>query len=259
MSNIKPILIIFSLLFLITNCQKKLKSEKNCTIKSVSDTYRFPITSNSPEWKEFTTIEQVIDACQVPDSILHKMSTAGLIETILTNPAYYNDFGILNPQYEITSLQETFGEIKTLFERDDASIELLKRYNYMDPACEENNWTSLGEMGLNTNYSFRNMELLIGQKTALEQIIDDNKTKITSQLIVDKYEDKLESSQGIGFSMLILGRIMYLDNYSPFINVYNENSCLRDYLKFAAVNSLNCNCSEVHSVILSYSKEFINE
>ena len=51
--------------------------------QEVKDEYDFPVKPESKEWTQFESIQKRIDALQMPDEMLTKISTAGLLETCL--------------------------------------------------------------------------------------------------------------------------------------------------------------------------------
>jgi hypothetical protein len=58
--------------------------------------YKFPIQRGSSEWKQMTDQKQRIIVCQIPDSILKRITTSDLLESCLSYPLitdmfYYND------------------------------------------------------------------------------------------------------------------------------------------------------------------------
>ena len=49
----------------------------SCVFRSpdstASDAYDFPVKPGTKEWAAFTTHEEMVDACQIPESILHNI------------------------------------------------------------------------------------------------------------------------------------------------------------------------------------------
>ena len=48
--------------------------------------YDFPVTQNDSEWAEFTTKQEMLDVCQIPQDKLESMTTTALLETVLDYP-----------------------------------------------------------------------------------------------------------------------------------------------------------------------------
>jgi hypothetical protein len=57
--------------------------------------YEFPVTPENKEWKDFSTKAEMLEVCQIPEEILHNISTSDLVETVLNYP-FINDFYYFN-------------------------------------------------------------------------------------------------------------------------------------------------------------------
>ena len=56
----------------------------------ITNPYEYPITPDSPQWRNFTQTSQMIEACQVPEDIVENMTTEALLETVLDYPLMVN-------------------------------------------------------------------------------------------------------------------------------------------------------------------------
>lgn len=54
-------------------------------ISSIEQAYSFPVTSDDLEWRNMETTEEMLAAYQIPESILKRMTTKALVETILSD------------------------------------------------------------------------------------------------------------------------------------------------------------------------------
>ena len=45
--------------------------------------YDYPIKPGTEEWKGFTSTQEMIEVCQIPESILKNMSTSDLLDVCL--------------------------------------------------------------------------------------------------------------------------------------------------------------------------------
>ncbi len=52
--------------------------------------YDFPVKPGSEQWAAFTTGQQMVDACQIPEDVLSQLSTEALAETCMNYPLYSN-------------------------------------------------------------------------------------------------------------------------------------------------------------------------
>lgn len=59
---------------------------------SIEEKYVFPVVPNTDEWKAFTTLAEKIEATQIPEDILSRLTDEALIETILDYPLAINMF-----------------------------------------------------------------------------------------------------------------------------------------------------------------------
>ena len=55
---------------------------------AITDAYEYPVKPGTDAWRAFTTHEEMLKACQIPESTLHAMSTEGLVETVLNYPLF---------------------------------------------------------------------------------------------------------------------------------------------------------------------------
>jgi hypothetical protein len=94
--------------------------------------YDFPTKLGSTKWQSFKSTDEMYNACQIPQDILSKMSTAALIQTCLGYPAS----GVLlihnTPQQGFNDWKQHFNGIQELLKRSDANEELLKTYLAFD-------------------------------------------------------------------------------------------------------------------------------
>ena len=76
-------IVIAVLLLLITVI---LPSNIQAQTLDTHDAYIYPINGGTPRWQAFTTHDEMLKACQIPEGILSTMSTSGLVETVLNYP-----------------------------------------------------------------------------------------------------------------------------------------------------------------------------
>lgn len=76
------------------------------------------------EWKNLQSLDEMIEACQIPTTILNHLSTEKLIDVVLDYPLAINIFAYDTPKEGITQLASYFNGLQELVERDDA-VELM--------------------------------------------------------------------------------------------------------------------------------------
>jgi len=98
----------------------------------VIDEYIYPIRPGTPEWADLSSYTEMLDAIQIPDSVLKKISTWGLVESCFKYPLY-GDFAAFNNQVGyINDLILTFSGFRELLSREDAPKIILYYYRHWD-------------------------------------------------------------------------------------------------------------------------------
>src|SRR5215212_3114685 len=94
--------------------------------------YNFPVKPGSEKWQSFKTVDDMYAACQVPQDVLAKLSTAALIQTCLNYPASTILLVHSTPQLSFDEWKQHFNGISALLKRKDAPARLLEFYNTVD-------------------------------------------------------------------------------------------------------------------------------
>ena len=143
-----------------------------------TDAYAFPGTpEKDPEkWAEFTSHQEMVDACTIPEDILKEMSTDGLIETCLSYPLF-GDMMLYNSSYlGFLSQIETFSGLKELLNRENTGEALCKLYYGI----------SLDNVLANDifpTYRLRYLEYIIAQPEILAQLNFEQKQELLNYAI----------------------------------------------------------------------------
>lgn len=175
--------IILFVFISLSSCNKKdnLPTVVCENIPKPSDTYIYPIRPGTSQWKNLTSGDERLQACQIPDSVLATISTDGLIQSWL-------DFPLANEILSVNSLQKgieyfmvDFSGLKELCKRKDTGDKLFERYKKMDPLCI-NNFTSDTAKGTYT-FSFTYIEMLLGQDTILNKFAASQKKLLVAEAI----------------------------------------------------------------------------
>jgi hypothetical protein len=137
--------------------------------KEMKDVYDFPIKSGSVEWKQFESIQKRIDALQIPDVVLVKISTEGLLETCLNFP-YLNDiFYFDNYQQGFEALTSEFNGFRELLKRPDLINVLLNKYKSLCSDVKNIRLQEEVEQGI---FTFRHfvLEFMLAQDVVLRNL-----------------------------------------------------------------------------------------
>jgi hypothetical protein len=127
----------------------------------------------------------------------------------------------------------------------------------MYPGCKKNNWPSINGPGSNVSFSFAFVELLIAQYDVLNQF---NKEELKTVLkeVINNYDKRNLSDYSVfskKHTLLIAGRIMFISNYPPFINEYNDNIYLKDFIDKIMLSSNY----ETLDLVYNNSSNFLNQ
>jgi hypothetical protein len=248
--------IVFWFVLLILACCSKEKEEHFCFIEPSPDAYDYPIKPGTPEWELLQSSDEMDSALRIPEEILYYISTEGLIETVLNYPGFGNIYFAEDYQIAFDLMKDNFNGFSELLQRDDAAKKLKNRYILMHPGCNKNNWPSIIEPGRNISFSFAYIEILLAQYDILNQL-DCATLKLLHDESNRKYSEKIFYNHSV-FSklhtVLIEGRIMYLNKYPPFLEEYNENHYVKIFIERA--NLLDF---ETLDLIHNYSDKFKNE
>lgn len=106
----------------------------NVVKPSTNDVYIYPIQPGSPEWAAFQNHDEMLHACEIPDSVLTTISTWGLLETCFTHPLAGDYMAFNSPSDYINNQFKYFNGLRELISRPDAPEVMLYEYRHMDMA-----------------------------------------------------------------------------------------------------------------------------
>lgn len=196
------------------------------------DVYEFPIRPGMDEWKELDGNAEMLKACQIPENVLLRMTTEGLVKTCLNYPSFldfmlYSDFSS-----GIEKIISRFNGLKEMLERPGAGSILLKEYKkfdvdsmYLQPSTQQKKYQP---------FKMMYVELLLSQKEILENFQTEEKKALLEECLV-KYEKK-KNNPSLGLMQLktlgmLVGQVLLSENYEYFVTKYNENELYKLFLK----------------------------
>jgi hypothetical protein len=146
---------------------------------SASGAYDYPIKPGTDEWKAFGSHEEMLKACQIPEKLLHRMSTTGLVETVLNYPLAGDWWAYDSTEIGIERVGEQFNGLSELLSRNDAGVALIASYQTIDPGTIDMN-SPIAEQA---EYYFRilNIELLLSQDSVISNLSITDLQKLISQ------------------------------------------------------------------------------
>jgi hypothetical protein len=202
--------------------------------QQVSGPYEFPIKPGSEEWKAFTTINQMVEACQIPQSLLRSMTTADLLETCLEYPIYIDLLAFDNKQRGFEHITAGFNGLQELLKRNDVGTAAVEKYRTLDPDAVDD--------ATKWHYSkqFFYLEILLAQDTVITKLSKNERIQLLNEahnkfLMKGRHQDKF-SPIVFTSNALLMGRIMVKDNYMPFVQEISQNKRLKKGLLDASLN-----------------------
>lgn len=144
------------------------------TVTKYSDStpYQYPIVPGTEAWKSFTTVDQMVEACQIPAIKLENMTTEALLETVLDYPLllHYNAYDSIEESVKI--IGASFNGFRELFSRTDVTSTLLNKYSTSYVAQEINSENCTPELFFESStveFLLASNEIINGQMS-----VDDN-------------------------------------------------------------------------------------
>jgi hypothetical protein len=175
----KKVFYFIALLLSLIGCSK---SNPEYLPESLDEKYIFP----TQDWSKFSTYEQMLEACEIPDNILKALTTKALVETCMDYPLFFNFISYNYYNIGITVLINNFNGLVELSKRADSPSKLIEIYSKMSvPTVSD--WT-----GSSMNYAFHisYLEMVISANTFLNTFSKDELTDI-KPLIITKIVERM--------------------------------------------------------------------
>lgn len=186
----------------------------------INTPYQYPITSDSEEWFATNSHADRVGYCQIPEDILHGMSTKALVETVADYPLLVDILLLSSAELGYQCVLDSFNGVRELEKRPDAWQELVSFIRQLDQedfirraalgviALEGDFQTSNGSVQRNSSVDFQNVfsdaymtypELAPTDSnlanTPAAQSIDQPKTPSGNSLTVQCYYNRNEMSE----------------------------------------------------------------
>ena len=153
-------------------------------IVSYGQQYQYPVKPGTDEWKALNSTIEKIAICQLPESVLRKISTHDLLATCLNYPLL-NNYTASNSPYEgLLNIIKTFNGLSEFLDRADAHQVLLQYYVFDKVSDIENKFDKGGY-----TFVFSAEELLLCNESIINRF-SQNEQKRILKLILVKYEEK---------------------------------------------------------------------
>lgn len=196
------------------------------------DAYVFPTKPGTPAWEALASREEMLQAVQVPDATLERMSTAGLVETVLRYPLLTDLVVYSEPQAGLEAVRTDFNGLAALMRRPDAGTALLARYRQIDPAAAEQ--ATLEEVG-QYDVQLTTLELVLAQPAIIERLTTSERRTALAEA-QRKLQSKQEHEDIYGQSgqertALYMARLMQQIDSSGFQALLQADPALQAFVR----------------------------
>lgn len=224
--------------------------------QSVNEPYSFPVRPGTKAWAELTTYQARLNAYNVPQDVLRKMSTKALVETCLAYPEFRLVMTRNDLQQGYTYVRSIFNGFIELESRVDAGQELLKVYQQLNPDDIIRYETLLAK----GQFSFRfiYLELLLAQKTILDNASVSDK-KVLIQQCISNYQKKERLPQEnhlfeLSTPVWVASRVLDSANNTKLAAKREADIVYRRFVDLAF-----CTNKSILDEIINLSKQYANE
>jgi hypothetical protein len=188
-------------------------------------TWDYPVKPGMEEWSQFKSINEMYEACQVPDNILKQIDTESLVDLCLSFPAP-PVFPLFNtPQEAFLVYFSNFNGIRELFDRKDAGQYLLKKYTTMSLSDFNPSWPLYKQGQYISHYKF--VEAILSQPQVIASMDVGERKDLLREAILKLDEKKSKNDifgdNSLEINLWIIGKILYSDAKS-FFQRYNQQS-----------------------------------
>ena len=219
-----------------------------------SDAYSYPIVPGTPEWQELKSHDAMLAACQVPEDLLSRMSTAGLVETCLTYPMSGDLFAYDCLQDGVDRVIAGFNGLQELLSRPDAAAALMRARDSLSPAQVHPDWASIRRGQYSRHLAY--LELLLSQESCLAVLAPSARRQLT-QSCLDWLDAKANQPSTFGKQSamttgLTMGRALLRTTFAPFVQAVEQDSTLATYLARGCTSG-----THVLDLIVAYATQYL--
>jgi hypothetical protein len=227
----KKIFIVITILLCFA-CQKdKLPEDDNSTdpcSKVVNGVYQYP---SEPPGNNLTNAEE-IEYWNIPEAVLPCLLTDGLLESCLSFHSLGSHIfidgndGVQSSYDYVKSICRGFPELEKW---PDALSTLIARYKSID-TIHFDTLPSLNNLHDYGGYDFFTyvLEVILGQEAFLKKATMRQKHELLSEIFVKQaFREHRDTWYFFEGPVFVMARMMYIDNYQPFMDEYVNNSEIR--------------------------------
>lgn len=227
----------------------------SCFAQDETIAWDYPVKPGTEEWKSFKSRPEMVDACQVPGSILKIIDTKSLAELCFNYPLIHdiNAFNILQKGFD--HVTDDFNGFTELFQRQDVGKVLLERYMAINAMKVKDIQTSFQKGLYIANLSL--LELFLSQNRVIIKLSKEEKYKLIEEAS-SKFKSKKQYAKNYGLwgmrtTPLLMGRIMRFDKYQEFDNLISDNNTVAASLETGSLYDF-----DVMEEIVNKAQDYLN-
>jgi hypothetical protein len=212
------------------------------------DSYNYPVRPGMDEWAKFETVEEMVEACQVPKDILKTISTQAVLQALWEYPFLSEVVHRDEYQRDFEGVFSGNNAYNELIGRTDAGAALLRRLYVHNP---ENTIE---------RYKIKPFEVLMSQTVLLSQLNGEAKNQLIEvTLINDSFRQKDDERTNLNraTAWLLIGKTLVSANYAPFIKQMNEDGQLKLFIESPTYTYLEDVYGDIPAVIIKHAEIYL--
>lgn len=205
----KRFIYFLTLLALMCSCSDEVlnESKQQAILGTPNETFSFDSITAPNVWSQYQSLEEMLEACQIPEDKLKSMSTDELIEVCMSHPLHFIYFAYNNELRGADVIIRNFNGFSELARRTDAAGKLLNFYDEIFSESVQQDPSFIGRSDI-SHIGF--IELYIASKALPSLYEDDNLIKlekISDKILSQKIETKRADLFSVRHSFLINAQI----------------------------------------------------
>lgn len=127
----KQLFLLFVVLLMVCSCSDEILNEENhqAILGASNVTFSFDSITSPANWRTYQSLEEMLEACQIPEDKLSSMSTDELIEVCMSHPLHSIYFAYDNELDGAKVVFENFNGFQELKRRRDAPEKVIDFYS----------------------------------------------------------------------------------------------------------------------------------
>ena len=199
----------------------------------ITEPYQYPIRPGMYEWKDLNSFAAKVEATQIPEELLVRMSTEALARTCASYPMTVNIYAHNSFQQGIEAIISNSNGHQELLSRKNAGAALLGLYVPLDPGGFSENWTVVQKAAFMADLA--HLELLIAQDAVISSLSSEQKIFLLRSILVkqkSKHDNvKMYGALGLEVSAFLAARLLLDEQYGHFVEAYNGDADLKVFTR----------------------------